>query len=469
MVKVKRTGILLTVCILCILVVTACTNNNQRRRGNMAASEPPVKTQSVTGVVTMQDTEQQKITVRELDSDLETIIYYDATAVVTNKYQETITADQITVGEILETEYRAADTVLVSALVPKDVWEYNEVGSFSFRTEENMMQFAGKKYQYSTGTYISSGEQVIDFLELSKQDELTVRGVGFKVYSIVRTSGHGYIRMTNYQDFMGGMVEVGSRIILPLTENMLITAPEGIYRLTLVKGAAVTSKTITVRNDEEVVADFSDYAPSMENIKLIVFNIEPDGADLYINGTKVDYSQPVALNYGEYRIAVAMNGYDSYTGTLDVEEDDPNKKYITVNIDLIEEVASVGEKTTATATPAANNNNSSDDSTATTKQVDSDHTITITAPRGAEVYLNDVYKGLAPCKFKKIIGSQTITLRRTGYITKSYSIDILDDGENVTLSFAELAEDADTPTTTDTTGSTDSTNTTDTTDTDGNG
>lgn len=437
MIKLKRTGLLLMVCILCIATVTACSAKNRRRRGSVAASEPPVNTQSVTGVVVSQDLEQQKITVRELDSDLETIIYYDATAVVTNKYKETVTADQITEGQILETEYRASDTLLVSAVVPEDVWEYNEVGTFSFRTEENMMQFAGKKYQYSTNTYISSGEQLIDFMELSKQDELTVRGVGFKVYSIVRTAGHGYIRMTNYGDFMGGMVEVGHQIILPISENMLITAPEGIYRLTLVKGPAVASKTITVRKDEEVVADFSDYVPALKNIGLITFKIEPYGADLVINGTKVDYSQPVALNYGEYRITVSMNGYDSYTGTLDVESPED-----TISIDLIEQQASVGDQSAMSTPEPTTGGNSSDDSNATTKQIDSDHTITVTAPRGAEVYLDNVYKGLAPCKFKKVIGSQTITLRRTGYITKSYSIDILNDGENVTLSFAELAEDA---------------------------
>ena len=72
---------------------------------------------------------------------------------------------------------------------------------------------------------------------------------------------------------------------------------------------------------------------------------------------------------------------------------------------------------------------------------DSSHTITITAPRGVEVYLDNVYKGLAPCKFKKVIGSQTVTLSQTGYVTKSYSIDILDDDEDVTLKFADLVKE----------------------------
>ena len=154
-----------------------------------------------------------------------------------------------------------------------------------------------------------------------------------------------------------------------------------------------------------------------------------------INGTKVDYSQPVALNYGEYSITVSMTGYDTYTGTLDVEN--PARD---INIDLIEAKASV-DKSSATASPSPTGETNSESTV--TKKVDSNHTITVSGPRGAEVYLDNVYKGLAPCKFKKIIGSQTITLSRTGYVTKSYAVDIMDDDENVTLSFAELAKETD--------------------------
>lgn len=435
MITKKKAGLLLAVCMLCLCMVTACSTKKRQHSGETTATDTPVRSQSLTGVVIAQDTKQQKITMRELDSNLETILYYDATAVVTDKFQETIAADQIAVGQILQAEYRASDTLLVSAAVPEDVWEYDEVGTFSFRGEENMMRFAGEKYQYSTNTYIASGDQPIEMMELNGQDKLTVRGVGFKVYSIVRTAGHGYIRLANYQDFIGGMVEVGNQIILPITDNMLITAQEGMYRLTLCKGAAVTSKTITVQQDKEVIADFSDYVPAVENIGMMTFIIEPDGADLTINGTKVDYSQPVALNYGEYSIAVSMTGYDTYTGTLDVEN--PSRE---VNIDLIEAEASV-DKSSATASPSPTGE--TDSGSTVTKKVDSKHMITVTGPRGAEVYLDNVYKGLAPCKFKKVIGSQTITLSRTGYVTKSYAVDIMDDDEDVTLSFAELVKEKD--------------------------
>lgn len=101
---------------------------------------------------------------------------------------------------------------------------------------------------------------------------MTVRGVGIHVYSITRTAGHGYVRLTGYEDFTGGMVEVGNRIILPIADNMLITAPAGIYRVTLCKGVSIASKTATVQQDQTVTVDFSDYvstAKDIERLRLI--------------------------------------------------------------------------------------------------------------------------------------------------------------------------------------------------------
>ncbi|MDE6852672.1 MAG: PEGA domain-containing protein [Lachnospiraceae bacterium] len=443
--KRYRRGLFLLLILTVAVTLIGCNARTRRQRRTGAFrfnTEEPDNTSSITGVIVLQDTQNSKITVRELDSDIESILHYDYSAEVTDQYGQSIRADQLKTGLIVEAHYRPEDATLVTVSVPEDVWEYNEVGAFSFQSEERMMKFAGRKYQYSDLTYISSGVQNITREDLNTEDKLTVRGVGYRVYSIVRTMGHGYIRLANYADFIGGMVEVGDGIILPVTENMLITAGEGIYPLTLIRGSMITSKTVTVTADQEVIADFSDYVPALENVGMVTFQIDPEGADLYINGTAVNYSEPVALNYGEYRIRVEMTGYDTYTGTLDVEEPSTS-----IQIDLIEQSAGVdGQESTATDAPSATDDaNDSDSSDTTTKKVDSNHSIRVTAPAGVEVYLDNVYKGLAPCKFKKVIGSQTITLRKDGYITKSYSVDILDDDENVSLSFPELAEDVDTP------------------------
>ncbi len=88
--------------------------------------------------------------------------------------------------------------------------------------------------------------------------------------------------------------------------------------------------------------------------------------------------------------------------------------------------SSVSEKDTpaASSTPAAT--------------YDKEHKITVSAPNGAAVYIDGAYKGVAPCSFTKMIGNVTITLAKEGYETKSYSIQLSDDSQDVTWSFPDL-------------------------------
>ena len=429
MAKEKRGNRILLCCCIWIALITvldSCSISMKPRQGAATAS-PAEDTQEMLGVVIQNNIEKNQLLLREPDSDVMLTVTYAATSVVTDKYQIQREGSEIEVGQVIRAVYRTSDAKLVSAEVPKEVWEYQDVEKFSFIADDHMLKVAGEKYQYSNMTYCSSSGNQVEPMEFNNQDVLTIRGIGIKVYSVVRTSGHGYIRLKNYEDFVGGMAEVSNDIITPISDNMLITAREGTYRLTLCKRGAAATKTVTVQKDKETVVDFSDYVATAKNIGEVTFMIEPEGADLYINNTAVDYRKPITLQYGQYNVAVFMTGYETYSGVLDVEEASKS-----IHIDLTEEEASA-----ATTTPTSTANDS-DDSDSLTKQIDSDHTITVSAPEGAEVYLDNVYKGLAPCTFTKVIGSQTITLRDEGYVTKSYSVDILDDDKNVKLSFADL-------------------------------
>lgn len=430
-----RGGVLvkLSLLVMTLVLVTGCSRITTKRTANpgTAATQTGEELSTLQGVVVQNDVSQRQIIMQELGSEIQTTLSYDATTEVTDKYGSLKDGEDVEAGEILEASYMPGQGKIATMYVPEDVWEYQEVTSYSVDNEEKSLEFADRKYQYSNLTYIGSSGQTIELMELNKQDVLTVRGTGYTVHSIVRTQGHGYIRLKNYSEFIGGMIDVGNGVILPVTKNMLITAREGTYRVILYKGSMSAVKTVTVQLDKECTLDFSDYQPAAQSIGKITFHIVPKGADLTINGTAVDYSKPLPLLYGSYRICVTMTGYKEFSGTLKV-----GKPSRTVNINLIDEETSVSEATEAPDTDT-------DDEDIQTKKIDSDHTITVSAPEGAEVYLDNVYKGLVPCTFTKVIGSQTLTLRKEGYITKSYSIDILDDDKNATLTFAELAEDAD--------------------------
>ena len=71
-------------------------------------------------------------------------------------------------------------------------------------------------------------------------------------------------------------------------------------------------------------------------------------------------------------------------------------------------------------------------------------TITIESPIGAEVYQDNLYMGIAPVTYNKTAGDHTITLRKTGYITRSYGITVVDDKNDVTYAFPDLERENNT-------------------------
>ena len=52
-----------------------------------------------------------------------------------------------------------------------------------------------------------------------------------------------------------------------------------------------------------------------------------------------------------------------------------------------------------------------------------------------------IYIGMSPVNFKKDPGTHTITLRKPGYVTKSYTIQIDDEEKDVTYSFTDLVKE----------------------------
>jgi hypothetical protein len=62
-------------------------------------------------------------------------------------------------------------------------------------------------------------------------------------------------------------------------------------------------------------------------------------------------------------------------------------------------------------------------------------------PAEAELYLDGEYIGIVPVSFARITGSHRITLKRTGYKTRSYTISISSDKSDKTYSFPDMEKE----------------------------
>ena len=369
----------------------------------------------------------------------ESFLYNGATSIQTVNEAE-MSMDQVSEGEVYDLYLDDTGGTLAQMRVSAEVTEEDEA-RVSVDPDRSLLTVDGISYNYSDHVIALSEGQPIDPMEITSMDQVTFRGAQGKAYSIIVTRGHGYIEPTDYADFIGGTLTIQGESILPVTEGMLITVPEGRQKLSMRNGDLQSEAVASVKRNKVAQLNMKESMTQRPNTARVTFHIHPEGAELYINGTMVDYSKPLSMYYGVHSLRVVLEGYNTYQGTMRVQDPEP-----VIRIDLAEEIATVEDSDGDTGDNSGGDGSSGQSEVQDDEGLqnpsgvdyDVDHKITVSAPDGASIYINGTFKGVAPCSFTKCLGEITLTLQKDGYETKSYSLDIVDDSEDTSLSFPEL-------------------------------
>lgn len=424
-------------------------NRNRSGKGNEILSESSPSEEDMKydeifqGVLKEVNSSKENITVMDIETGIDIILTYTGASNVNDKYGKEITMGQLSIGEIVDVCYVGESNKLIKIRISESAWEYKGVGNLDILRSDRIMKISDARYKYDDKLVVVSDSEIIGLIDINDKDELTVKGVDRKICSILVTKGHGYIRFENYEQFIGGNIEVGYSIMTQVTENMLLVAREGNYKLVMEKEGLYGKKNITVRRDEEITIDMGEFMPEAKQTSLVEFKISPIGSELYIDGEFTKYNKEIELEYGEYLVKVMLEGYDTFAGLLDVdqpamtieinlaepvEEETPDIRVEDTDLEEEETKEPEEEETvTPSSTPEAG-----------IAKVDYSHNIYIHEPEGVEVYLNGKFKGIAPLSFAKEIGNHTITLRKLGYETKSYSVEVEDDSKDNYFVFEDL-------------------------------
>lgn len=413
--------------------------------GCSAAAERPVATEQpdasityekgadFTGVVKSVDLAQKRIRFYNVLMEEDEEYEYSGGTEIYSKNDRDMSISEVQPGEVYDIYQSSQGAKVVKMKQAENITQQEEV-RVSVNQDEKRLTVADVTYAYTDNLVVLSEGKEIQPMEITPSDEVTFRGVKGRAYSIVVTKGHGYIEPTKYTDFLGGQLIVQGEAILPVQENMLLTVPEGTQTISMVNGDLIGEASVLVKRGQVTKINMKQYQSQMPDTGRVKFEIEPEGAELYINGTLTDYSKRVPLKYGSHSIRVVLEGYNEYSGVMTVKDAGP-----TCRINLSEEKAEVVSDDDSTSDSSVSEDSSDSDETGTSAvKTDSEHKITISTPAGAAVYLNGTYKGEAPCSFTKVLGSVTVTLTKEGYTTKSYTIEISDDSKDVSWSFPDL-------------------------------
>ena len=422
-------------------------------------------------VVEQLDTEGKQITLMTVQTGQTYNLFYSGTSYILDKYGSSMTAGQLQQGQIVNVTFLKSNRQIHQLQVAENAWKYDEITKYDLTGDNGTASIGGGVYSLSDHAQVYSNGHKAELMDIIGGDVLTISGVGHEIFSIQIDKGHGYVRLKNDAGLQGGWIEIGNEIISRVSsENMLLAVPEGTYNLRLRTDSQTINQEITVERNQELILDCAKIKSKKDSDGYVNFHLQPESASLSIDGETVASPEMVKLSYGIHEIEVSAAGYQTLLKHISVG----NKlAEIVVNLeevveDEIEETEEVTEEPTYTdeepesesdskknnfeseEVPLPENALKEDTETAGKTEVKDKETneepihaltsnkVYVDQPKDVEIYLDGDYVGLAPTSFRKTTGKHTLTLRKVGYVTRSYTIVLHDDGDDITYSFSDL-------------------------------
>ena len=438
----KRLSVITTALMILALTITGCTSqasniglarekepNSQNAIGtDFVVAEVGSYDSADTAVVMSMDAESGSVKFMNIATGKQYTLSYDGTTYVKDRYDGPMAMSQIREGDIVDITFLKSKKRLASVQLSPNSWVFDNVENYDLGGRNKTAEIGSNTYSLPDEAMILSDGRRAELMEIIDSDILTVSGIDHTIYSINVQRGHGYLRLSNEQALVGGWIEVGNAVVQRITEDMLIAVPEGSYQVLLTNDNASCVKDVVIERNKEVVLDASDLEILQDKTGKILFSVNPPTATVKVDGEIVDIEKEVELTYGIHQVRLEAEGYLSMAKYIQV-----GSEYASISFTMEE-----GETEDNDDDSVSDNSSLNDIANAVTN-----NRVYIDAPLNVEVYLDGNYVGVAPISFTKVTGDHTITLSKTGYVSKSYTVYLYDDGQDITYSFADLESEYD--------------------------
>lgn len=456
-----------------------------------------------TAVLVKKDTTNMKLTFLNLELGKYYTLNYDGATTYKDRYDQAQSLAQVAEGSVVDVTFMREQKRLNSLQAAAEGFSFDQVTNLVMDAGGRHVELQNESYTISDDAVVFTQDGMGELMDVNPADTLTIAGVGHTIYSVRIEKGHGYLRLENASYFEGGWIQIGDRNVHQITKDMLLAVPEGSYTVTVSNKGSAGSEAVTIARNQEVSLDASGWITEPMFGK-VVFTLSPDNAKVYIDGDVVDASRPLELSYGLHQMVAVAENYETVSRYIRVAEEKANlnitleykeaasensasenevptllpEEPATIVPTLLDEEGAftvsgnnlpaegvTGIPTpvvtaptvptpktelpsstptptvTPTPTPTVHPNVAQPSSVSANDVVSADgYRVYVDAPAGVEVYKDGAYIGISPISFAKKQGIYTITLRRDGYQTRSYTVEIDGEKSNVNYSFSELVE-----------------------------
>ena len=427
--KLNYTALVFIGTLMTIVSLTSCStqvksnqeSSQERIDTGFVVAEPDSYDSADTAVLVEKNVDDKTVTFLNLELGRRYTLSFDGTTGLYDKYKESISLEQIKKGDIVDITFLKNKKHLTTMQLSPQAWRYDNVERYEVNTVRREVSIGSEIYKLTDNTQYLSGGRSIELMDLNAADILSFQGIGNNILSVNVEKGHGYLRLVNDENFVGGWIEIGQLQIQRITEDMLLTVAEGSYQVNISHNGGGGTKNVVINRNEETTLDIGDLEVAEVKTGMVLFSLNPSSAELYIDGTKTDASVPVTLEYGIHQLIARATGYKSITQYIRVGQE-------SAGIDIVLDAVNEDDEEESSSTTT-----SSEADTATNY-----YKVYVDAPEEVEVYLDGNYVGISPCSFRKSAGSHVITMRKTGYETRSYTVQVDEENKDITYSFVDL-------------------------------
>ncbi len=412
-----------------------------------------------TAVVVKKDTAAATVTFLNLELGKKYTLNYDGATSYADKYSQPIALSQVEPGMIADVTFMHGKKRLNTLRLSAEAFVFDDIKGLETDASGHNIYLGGEIYNLDRRLAVITPDGTGELMDINAVDTLRITGIDHSVYGIYVKSGHGYLRLLNSDYFNGGWVQIGDSLVSQIREDMLLAVPEGEHMITVSnKGSSGTEK-VKITRGEESGLDVGGWVKEPE-YGSIIFTVVPEDAKVYIDGEKTDISDKVKLTYGIHQMVAAADGYTTVSRYIKVAselanlniilEKDPNAT-ASENEAGKEPTASPTPTQTPTPTPVSANSVEMIEVVPTVTPTPTplpeeardaasvgQYRVYIDEPEHVEVYRDGIYLGISPVWFKREPGTYEITLRKSGYQTRSYTINVTDEASDLNYSFSEL-------------------------------